>query len=194
MEATAQSNASFARRIRRLRSDIEEISTTLYNTNARDPHLRMLNLKTFRIELLRGSILYMHMALYDLLRELLVAHVSNHRKYIRANAVKKYVEDLRSAEVVAWCGRLNLVSEKQYKALVELNSVRNACAHNWILDIPKVRKSAKGSTGKRGREPVVKFNSQDLFDRSVFFEQFWPLYGGTYRRLLGKVWRLQGRI
>jgi len=55
------------------------------------------------------------------------------------------VDAMRSVDLILWCGRMRLLTPRQYRQLLELNRIRNACAHKWIIDIPKQKKLiAKG--------------------------------------------------
>jgi hypothetical protein len=193
MKTKARRNP-FAARIERLRAEIANLTADLYNTADADPHLSLLNLKTFRVELLRGFVLYMHLAFEDLLKRLIALYVQEQSRYVSVKEIGRHVFDMRSWEVVGWCGRLNLISKNQYQHLLQLNSMRNRCVHRWILDEPRVRKIVTGSATRRVREPTVRYHNKDLFNSEVFLQEFCPTYGKMYVSLLGKVWRLEGRI
>lgn len=92
------------------------------------------------------------------------------------------------------CARLNLVAKKQYEFIKELNKVRNSCAHNWLLDIPRYKKVASKKMKKWIKTPVVRFNNKNLFNEKVFRNEFLPLYSKIYLKLLWKDWRVKGII
>lgn len=98
---------------------------------------------------------------------------------------------MRSRKIIEWCGRLNLITKKQYDQITELNKIRNSCAHNWILDIAKYKKTR---SNKRLRTPVVKFNGKNLLNKEVFYNEFMPIYSKLYLKLLGKDWRIKDYI
>jgi hypothetical protein len=59
-----------ARKVEVLKAKIDKLSDPLYNLNARDPELRYEKLKTYRAEVIRGFVVYMHLAIEDLLTAL----------------------------------------------------------------------------------------------------------------------------
>ena len=184
----------FERKEKRLQAEIEKLIANLYNTNARDSRLRYENLKTYRIEIIRGFIVYAHLAMEDLLRDFVVDFIKHQTRLFPIRKVKNMVEGMRSAEVIEWCARLNLVAKKQYEFIKELNKVRNSCAHNWLLDIPRYKKVASKKMKKWIKTPVVRFNNKNLFNEKVFRNEFLPLYSKIYLKLLWKDWRVKGII
>lgn len=178
----------------RLKAEIDELIAHLYNTNAKDTELRYENLKTYRIEVQRSFILYTHLAIEDLLRALLFDFLARQNRLMSKKQIIKTVDDMRSADLIHWCGRLRLITPRRYEQLLELNRIRNACAHNWLLDIPKYKRKAGGKSHRRIRVPVVKYHGKNLLGRDVFLDDFLPTYGGIYVSLLGTVWKIQGKI
>jgi|SRR5579872_992215 len=184
----------FLRKSERLRGEIEELVGPLYGTNAKDSKLRYENLRTYRAEVQRSFVLSMHLAIEDLLRALLFDFLAKRNRRLSKKELVKTVDGMRSAELIHWCGRLRLITPKWYELLLELNRIRNACAHNWLLDVPKYKRPAGGQPQKRIRLPVVTYQGKNLLDRDVLLHGFCPTYGRIYVRLLGTVWRLQGKI
>jgi hypothetical protein len=178
----------------RLKADIELIENRLYGTGAKDLHLRYLNVQTYRVELLRGFVLYTFLALESLLKDLLLDFMRAQKKQVRVGELKRFVRDVRSADLIDWCGKLSIISRKQHVHLVELNRIRNRCAHEWLLDAPKYRAVVTGSKTRRIREPAVRYKNKNLFDTHVFLDEFAPIYGRTYLRLLAKAWRMRGLL
>lgn len=185
---------TYSRRADNLRIEIDKIGHELYSINASDARSRYNSLRTYRTELLRGFVLYTHLAIEDLLKAILSDFIQSQNKILRVNDVWKTVRDMRSAETIHWCARLNLIRRKQYQDLLELNRIRNACAHNWVLDIPRVKKIVVAKTKKQIRVPVVHYKSRDLFDAGIFFDEFLPTYGPIYLKLLWRVWKRRGVI
>src|SRR6185437_4327314 len=119
------------KRNEKLRAEINEICDSLYGLNERDPRTRYYNLKTYRADVLRGFVFHMHLACEDLLRAVLFDFLAKHNRSLPRKAAIRIVDDIKSAELIHWCSRLKLVSPTQFKYLLELNRVRNACAHKW---------------------------------------------------------------
>ena len=57
------------------------LSASLYDFNSRDQRLRYLNLQTYKLEVMRNFVMYMHLALEGLLRALMFDFLV---KFIRA--------------------------------------------------------------------------------------------------------------
>lgn len=90
----------FERKEKRLQAEIEKLIANLYNTNARDSRLRYENLKTYRIEIIRGFIVYAHLAMEDLLRDFIVDFIKHQTRLFPVRKVKSMVDGMRSAEVI----------------------------------------------------------------------------------------------
>jgi len=79
---------------------------------------------------MQNFVFHMHLAIEDLLRALLFDFLVKRNRQLTKKKAIRIVEDLWSADLVDWCGRLKLVKPRQYKQLLELNRVRNKCGHN----------------------------------------------------------------
>jgi len=187
-------NNAFVRKADRLKAEIETLQAELYNTNARDPQLRYESLKTCRMEILRSFVVHLHLAIEDLLHAILFNFLARQNRRLTKKETICIVEEMRSAELIHWCGRLKLVREMQYKDLLELNRVRNACAHRWVLDLPRSKWVGPKGSRRRQKTPIVVFKGKNLFTRHAFIEEFCPQYGRLYLNLLWKVWKMQGKL
>ena len=148
-----------SRREELLRSEIKQLSDALYNLEDNDAYLRFENLKTYCVELIRSFILYTHLAIEDILRDFLVDFFRHQRRSLAVRRSRKFVQDLRSLELIEWCYRLKLITTQEHGALSELNRVRNACAHNWLLDIAKTKTIIEKATRRRRRIKLPPFVS-----------------------------------
>lgn len=176
----------------RLRAEINTLSDSLYGLKDKDSYVRYYNLKIYRAEVLRSFVVHMHLASEDLLKAVLFDFLAKQNRSLPKKAAVRIVDEMKSAELIHWCSRLKLITPKQFKNLLELNRIRNACAHRWILDSPKIKRV--GIMRKRVRTPTVTYNSKDLFDPKVFLDEFCPVYGQLYLKLLFRVWRIQGKL
>jgi hypothetical protein len=86
------------------------------------------------------------------------------------------------------------VTPLQYRNLLELNRIRNTCAHRWLLDLPRFRQVGPKGKRKRQRVPTVTYQSRNLFAGRTFLDEFCPVYSGIYLKLLFRVWKMQGRL
>ena len=123
-------NAWYRRKSEKLKTQVDALAASLYGLNHKDQHLRYLNLQTYRIEVMQNFVFHMHLAIEDLLRALLFDFLVKRNRQLTKKKAIRIVEDLWSADLVDWCGRLKLVKPRQYKQLLELNRVRNKCGHN----------------------------------------------------------------
>jgi len=178
-------------RIEKIKTGIERLSSDLYGLNYSDSLVRLYNYQTFKVEIVRGFILYLQLSIENLLKELLVFRLKGEAKVFTVKKIKHIVEDMRPYEIVEWCGRLNLVSKRQYHQIAELNRIRNACAHNWHLGIPR---HTKDKLGRRMKVPMVRFNGKNLLNEDVFRDDFMPVYSKIYLKLYGKVLRIRKYI
>lgn len=192
--AQRQKRDVFLRKSERLKKEIEDLVSALYNTNEKDTRLRLEYLKTYRTEVQRSFVLHMHLAIENLLRALLFDFLAKRNRRLSKKDLIKAVDGIWSAELIHWCGRLRLIKPKWYERLIELNRIRNACSHNWILDIPKHKRAAGGQPQKRIKVPVVTYKDKNLLNSDLLLHDFCPTYGRIYVGLLGIVWKLQGKI
>lgn len=193
-ESSAQRKQRFERRSQYLRAEVDELEDSLFSVRYRDPELRYEYLKTFRTEMMRSFVMSLHLAIEDLLRAIFFDFVVRQNRRLTRRDTIRIVRDVRSADLIHWCGRLNLVTQKQYEDLLELNRIRNACAHNWLPDLP--RRHRIGPRGKRRqiKLPTVAYKARNLFVSKTFVEEFAPTYSGIYLKLLLRVWKMQGKI
>jgi hypothetical protein len=70
---------------------------------------------------------------------------------------------------------LNIIRSKQFTDLVELNSVRNRCSHNWILS-KLTRRRIKPSKSKR---PLLRWRGTNLYKTDEFMT-FVAVYSRHY--------------
>jgi hypothetical protein len=125
--ATTKSSAVawYRSRNKNLKAETDALAASLYGLNSEDEHQRYLNYQTYKREVIRNFVLYLHLALEDLAPCLFDFLVKRNKQLTKKKAIQ-IVNDLWSADLVEWCARLKLVKPKQYKQLIELNR-RNKC-------------------------------------------------------------------
>jgi hypothetical protein len=188
----ARKRNSLDGRIQRLKEEVDDLASVLYNLRARDLRLRYQNLKTYRRELQRGFVLQLHLAVEDLSRALIFDVLAKLNRRTPKRRLVAVARALRSSDLIAWCQHLRVISQKEHTVLLDLNRIRNACAHHWILDVPL--RPRRASTQRRPRLPVVIYNGRDLFNDRDCFDGFCRVSGGLYLKLLRRVWTVQGRL
>jgi hypothetical protein len=116
----SKKESAFDRKAERSRKIVGELTDSLYNLHDRDAQLRYENLKTYRTELMRGFIVYMHLAIEDLLKAILFDFLVKQNRSLPTKTTKCIVDDLKSSDIMHWCGRLKLIRSKKYSQLLEL--------------------------------------------------------------------------
>ena len=72
---------------------------------------------------------------------------------------------------------LGLVTKSQHSRLDKLRSLRNKCAHSWVLDVIRKRGWRTQPTRR-----LLEFEGRNLFDLKVL-EDFMSVYSGIYLKL-----------
>jgi hypothetical protein len=134
------------------------------------------------------TVLQASLAIEDLLDSLFarafLGHDPNSKKRARKGRLFRELEELESRmgfEAKLKLARLlNLVTKGQQSKLDRLRSLRNKCAHHWMLDV----------VHKRGRRPrptrrLLEYEGRNLFDLKVL-RDFMRTYSGIYLRLFAK--------
>jgi hypothetical protein len=190
----AKKSDLFAKKAERLRAEINKVSDSLYGLTDKDSRVRYYNLKTYRVEIFRGFVVHMHLATEDLLKAILLDFLVRQNRSLPKKTAVRIVNEIKSAEIIQWCNRLKLISANQFKSLLELNRVRNASAHNWILDSPKIKRTMVRGLKRTARVPTVIYKGKNLFNPRVFLDEFCSECGRIYLKLLFRVWKIQGKL
>lgn len=179
--------------IRRLTREIAKIDEVFYRVNEaedRDLYAGMLERK--RDDMVRSAVLQMHTAIEDLLNSQIICRVLNVRPQDRARKVRsKSAQALRSMLVgprslsfemkLNFAVVLGLIRTGTKDRLIELNTLRNKCSHNWLLKAPMRR----GKRPKQKKPPLLLYRGRDLHSVRVL-EEFLAEYGPIYYKLFGK--------
>ena len=189
-----KANSGLARKAERLKVDIEELEHFLFSIHAKDPRLRYEYLKDFRIEIVRSFIINLHLATEDLLHAILFDFLARQNRRLTKKETIRIVDNMRSADLIHWCRRLNLVTPLQYTNLLELNRVRNACAHNWVFDLSQSQKTGMSTGTKRHKAPAVLYKGHNIFSGRSAIDDFHGVFSSLYLKLLFRVWKIQGKV
>ena len=145
-------------KIKRLRREIAKIDDVLYNINeTKDRVLYAGMLERKRDDMVRSAVLQMHTAIEDLLNSFIVCRTLNvepeHRAgRMRCKPAMALLCMLRGPSSIGFEMKLNfafvlgLLNSKTKGTLIELNTLRNRCSHNWLLKAPQ----------RRGKAPLEK--------------------------------------
>jgi len=180
-------------KIKRLTGEIKKIDDIFYNVNETDDRVLYAGmLERKRDDMVRSAVLQMHTAIEDLLNSFILCRALNVRPEnrsarMRSKTAKALLSMLAGPRSIGFEMKLNLafvlgiLNSKVQSRLVELNSLRNRCSHNWILKAPLRR----GKAPKKKKPPLLRYNGSDLHEVSVI-EDFVGEYGTIYAKLFAR--------
>lgn len=178
--------------ISRLEREIAEIQEATYPQDDKDRVLYASRLERKRDDVVRSTVLQLHTAIEDLLTTLILYCLLEitdpklkHR--LRSNKAKALRELLQGNRSIGFAMKLNLavglglINVRLQEQLMDMNSLRNKCAHNWLLKAP-VR---HGKRPKQLKPPLLQYRNRDLHKVAVLTE-FIDEFGAIYVRLYGR--------
>jgi len=183
----APSARTIERNIRRLERELEDIDRFFYRGREREDRSGYLSMLTHkRDDVVRATVLQLHTAIEDLLDQDLRVRVlgKGRRRSKRARALAKM---LRGGGSLGFDMKLNfaqvvgILTAPMIDKLKELNTLRNKCSHNWLLNVV-VRRGKKPAAPKA---PLLTFRGRDLHKVAVL-KDFYIEYGRIYVRLLSR--------
>lgn len=181
------------KKIRRLTREIARIDDAFYNFNeTKDRVLYAGMLERKRDDVIRSSVLQMHTAIEDLLNSFIICRTLNvtperRARRMSSKAAKALQSMLNGPRSMGFEIKLNfafilgLLGSKTKDRLVELNTLRNKCSHNWLLKAPLRR----GKGPKQKKPPLLRYDGRDLHNVEVV-EDFVSEYGLIYAKLFAK--------
>jgi hypothetical protein len=188
-----RTSKSVERKIARLTREIAAIDKDFYFVNAdgdRTLYAGMLERK--RDDMVRSAVLQLHTAIEDVLTSHIVCHILGVKPEERAGKARTtHARALRrllfGAGSLGFDMKLNLavalgvISSQTRKRLMELNTLRNRCSHNWLLKVP----TRHGRRPTQKKPPLLTFRGRNLHDVTVL-KDFTGEYGGIYVRMFLK--------
>lgn len=183
-------------KIKRLEREIAEIDRYFYEGNKTDDRLLYAGmLERKRDDIVRAAVLQLHTGIEDMLTSIIVQHVldatpQTRKRKMSSTAGKALRKMLFGAGSLGFDMKLNLavalrIIDTPTKArLMELNTLRNKCSHNWILKSP-VR---HGRRPKQKKPPLLPYQGSDLHTIAAlkdFVGEFGGIYGKMFLKLVG---------
>ena len=180
-------------KISRLTREIAEIDRFFYMLDEdgdREQYASMLERK--RDDIVRSTVLQLHTAIEDIINSQITCCIlgvkpEGLRSKARSNPARAIRKMLLGAGSLGFDMKLNfalalgLINATTKGKLMELNTLRNKCSHNWLLKVP-VR---HGKRPKQKKLPLLLFRGQDLHKVSIL-ENFAGEYGVIYAKLFVK--------
>jgi hypothetical protein len=179
---------SIERQTKKALADVETIHSFVHPLGDPDPKQNLYQARSRREEAVRIAVLQMSLAIEDMLDSLFarvfLGHDPNSKKKARKGELFGEFEELKrrmNFEAKLKLARLlRLVTKEQHSKMDRLRTLRNKCAHSWMLDV----------IHKRGRKPrptkrLLEYEGRNLFDLRVL-QDFMRAYSGIYLKLFEK--------
>jgi hypothetical protein len=179
------------RQIDKTLKEVERIHSLLHPSGDPDPKQNLFQARSRREDAVRVTVLQMSLGIEDLLDGLFWRVLAGHdpsskkRKSKKKGVARELDELLESGRLgfeakIKLARVLRIVTKEQYGKLNQLRSLRNKCAHEWMLDIIRKRRK-KPKPAKR----LLEYEGHNLFDIKVL-EGFMHVYSGIYLKLFSK--------
>jgi hypothetical protein len=147
-----------------------------------------VNSRYFRASVYRMIVMELHLAIESVLQDVLFNTLPQRRVFsVQQN--RSYVESLSFSAATELAARLGVLNRRGYDELRRFNTIRNRCAHDWILGQFKMSKGVRSVN--RRRQYRVEFNGKDLFKPDTFKHEFLPHYGDLYMELFAVAFDLR---
>jgi len=145
-----------------------------------------------RDDIVRSAVLQLHTAIEDILTSQIICYVLNVKpedrtRKMRNTAGSALRKMLLGAGSIGFDMKLNfaialgLLDARTKAKLMELNTLRNKCSHNWLLKSP-VR---HGKRPKQKKPPLLLYQGRDLHTFAAlkeFIGEFGVLYAKMFAR------------
>lgn len=177
-------------KIKRLTSEIITIERFFYGGEENgDRFLYAGMLERKRDDLVRSVVLQLHTAIEDILNiaincGALDVNPENRlraMRSVRGKALQKMLVESGSlgfAMKLNFAVALGLMTTTTRDKLLILNTLRNKCSHNWLLNV----KQRRGKRPNQEKPPLLRYQGRDLHKISVL-EEFAVDYGNIYVRM-----------
>ena len=179
------------RTIKRLHKEIAEIDAASYSGDS-EPMLVAAMLERKRDDMVRSAVLQVHTKIEDLLTRLMLycaLGVTDKKLMHRLSSEKgkAFRRMLYDRESLGFDTKMNfavglgLITAAGRKQLMELNTMRNKCSHNWVLN----KAVRRGKRPAQLKPPLLQFRGKDLHKVPVI-KDFISEFEVVYLRLYAK--------
>ena len=176
------------RQINEALQDVEKIQSFIHPLDDRDPKQNLFQARSRREDAVRITVLQMSLAIEDLLDSLFwrvfVGHDPNSKKRrsMKAGIPRALDELLKGGRMgsktkIKLARILRIVTKSQHSRLDVLRTLRNKCAHHWMLDVVRRRRNRNRPTRR-----LLEYEGRNLFELKVL-ESFMNVYSGIYLKL-----------
>ena len=182
-------------KIKRLTREIEQIGEYFYQPDRHDRVGYAFMLERKRDDVVRSVVLQMHTSIEDLLTKSILCQFlqapEDRVRRMRGKKAASLRNILYGARGMGFEAKLNfavalgMLNSKARARLIELNTLRNRCSHNWLLKAPVRR----GRRPEHKKPPLLSYRGRDLHrvdvfrqfvgEYSSFYVRFWLRYGSS---------------
>jgi hypothetical protein len=145
-----------------------------------------------RDDIVRSVVLQLHTAIEDILDAAIVCRVlevepENRKRALRGargEALQRMLTGggrLGFAMKINFAVALGLITSVTRDRLMELNTLRNKCSHNWLLRVPQRR----GKRPSQQKPPLLRYKKRDLHTVAAL-KEFASEYGIIYAKMFAK--------
>jgi hypothetical protein len=181
--------------IKRLRKEIAEIDAAIYPTDEGDLAIMAGMLERKRDDVVRSTVLQLHTAIEDLLTQVILyaalgitdMRLKHRLSRERGKAFRRMLYDRDSLGFdmkLNFAVGLGLIPPRLRKQLMELNTIRNKCSHNWVL----AQRVRRGRRPAQLKLPLLNFRGKDLHKVDAI-KEFIGEYGLVYLHLYARLVR-----
>ncbi len=180
---------SVERQTQKALADVETIQSFIHPVGDPDPRQNLYMARSRREDAVRVTVLQMSLAIEDMLDNLFarvfIGHDPNSKRKAQKGKMFRELEDLLEGRIgfeakLKLARVLRLITKAQQSKLDRLRSLRNKCAHSWMLDV--VRKRGRGP---KPTKRLLEYEGRNLFDLKVL-EGFMHTYSEIYLKLFEK--------
>jgi hypothetical protein len=179
------------RELKKVLGDIDTIHSFVHPLNDPDPQVNLFNARQRREDAVRMTVLQMSLAVEDLLDSLFwrvfAGHDPNSKKRrSKSTGIPRELDELLTSgrmgfEAKIKLGRIvRILTKTQQRKLDALRALRNKCAHHWMLDVVRKKKSRS-----RPAKRLLEYEGRNLFELATL-QSFMRTYSGIYLRLFEK--------
>lgn len=193
---TSNNPRTIERNIKRIKREISALEEFFYGAHEfSDRFLYADMLEHKRDNFVRGAILQLHTAIEDLLSNLIfdallgikprqMKRRSRARKSRRGHTVADLLDGVGAlgfAQKTRLSAALGIIDKRMELRLATINTLRNKCSHNWLLNT-RIRRNKRPSQQK---PPLLAYKGRSLHGLPAF-EEFTQEYGRVYLRLYAR--------
>ncbi|MGH9715704.1 MAG: hypothetical protein ACRD4R_03100 [Candidatus Acidiferrales bacterium] len=177
------------REVAKTLKDVETIHALIHPLDVPDPRQKLFMARSRKEDAVRLTILQIALSIEDMIDCLFWRSLAGHdpdskKRKSKKKGIPHQLDELLTSGRLRFEAKLKLarilgiITKKQHRQMEVLNVLRNKCAHNWMLDVARIR-----GTRIRPAKRLLEYEGKNLFDLEAL-QDFMHIYGRIYLRLL----------